>query len=187
MRALELIQKKHRTCHTLILGGDEISYGRPPAGAPNWRVKMMEEVDLDPDRTHFLGRVPYNVFRNVLRVSAVHVYLTYPFVLSWSVLEAMAAGCLVVASRTAPVEEVLRDGENGLLTDFFDKHALAGRVIKALETPESFTGLRRQAVADISAKYSRLAGLEQYRKLLAPDNRTVKSACTEIKENICTS
>lgn len=113
MRALETIQKKHPTCHTVIVGGNGVSYGSQPKDAPNWREKMLREVKLDPTRTHFLGKVPYDTYLKVLQVSAAHVYLTYPFVLSWSVLEAMASGCLVVGSRTAPVEEVIRGGGMG--------------------------------------------------------------------------
>ena len=112
---------------------------------------------------HFLGKVPYEVYRKVLQVSAVHVYLTYPFVLSWSLLEAMASGCRIVASDTAPVREVIRDGENGELTDFFDAAALAQKVGAALETDGG--GLRR-AARETAARYSVEAGLAGYRRLL---------------------
>jgi len=94
------------------------------------------------------------------------VYLTYPFVLSWSMLEAMATGCLVIGSRTAPVEEVLRDGENGLMVDFFDVKDIAQRVIDALESPGANGSLREQAIRGVAARFSRRAGLEQYRNLV---------------------
>ncbi|MBW8779450.1 MAG: glycosyltransferase family 4 protein, partial [Burkholderiales bacterium] len=115
MRALPAIQKEHKTAHTVIVGGDGVSYGRMPEGAKHWREKMLKEVGarLDPTRTHFLGKVPYQGYKRVLQVSAAHVYLTYPFVLSWSMLEAMATGCLVIGSDTAPVREVLHHGVNG--------------------------------------------------------------------------
>ena len=100
-----------------------------------------------------MGRVPYPVFLKILQVSRVHVYLTYPFVLSWSMLEALAAGCLVIASRTAPVEEVIREGENGLLVDFFNPDALARQAIEALAKPEAFTDLRRRARQTIVERY----------------------------------
>ncbi len=171
MRALEVIQRRHKDCHALIVGGDEVSYGRRPTDAPTWREKMLGEVSLDPARTHFLGRVPYDTYRTVLQVSAAHVYLTYPFVLSWSMLEAMATGCLVIGSRTAPVEEVLRDGKNGLLVDFFDREAIADRVIEALEAPDAYVTLQERAREEITARFSRRAGLERYRKLAQPSFR----------------
>lgn len=171
MRALKLIQRRHKSCHALIVGGDEVSYGRRPADAPTWREKMLLEVKPDPARTHFLGRVPYDVYRTVLQVSAAHVYLTYPFVLSWSMLEAMASGCLVIGSRTAPVEEVIRDGENGLLVDFFDWEEIADRVIEVLEAPEAYAALRKQAREEVAARFSRQSGLEKYRNLVQPSLR----------------
>ena len=84
-----------RRFHALIVGGDDVSYGQRPKDARHWREKMQREVTLDPARTHFLGKLPYDTYKKVLQVSAAHVYLTYPFVLSWSMLEAMASGCRV--------------------------------------------------------------------------------------------
>jgi glycosyltransferase involved in cell wall biosynthesis len=95
-------------CQVLIVGGDDVSYGSKPKDAANWREKLQGEVSLDPARVHFLGRIPYDSYRKVLQISAAHVYLTYPFVLSWSMLEAMASGCLVIGSATPPVQEVIR-------------------------------------------------------------------------------
>lgn len=167
MRVLETVQRRHPACHAVIVGGDDVSYGKRPVDAPNWREKMLREVRLDPVRTHFTGKLPHAAYRKVLQVSAAHVYLTYPFVLSWSLLEAMASACLIIGSRTAPVEEVVRDGENGLLVDFFDDRTFAARICDALEDPARFGPLRRQARADVRrysvedgiAGYARLAGL----------------------------
>jgi glycosyltransferase involved in cell wall biosynthesis len=132
MRALERIQKQHKTCHALIVGVDDVSYGRRPNDAPNWREKMLREVSLDPVRTHFVGNLPYDQYIKVLQVSAVHVYLTYPFVLSWSLLEAITTGCAVVASNTTPVKEFLSEGQHSRLVDFFDVEQLKRATIEML-------------------------------------------------------
>ena len=167
MRALEKIQQAHKTCHAVIVGGDDVSYGSKPNGASNWREKMLAEVKLDPVRTHFLGKVPYNTYCQVLQVSAAHVYLTYPFVLSWSALEALSSGCALIASRTAPVEEVVQHGINGLLTDFFDARALADKVIEALVSPELMWGLRKAARDSVVQRFGLAAGEAAYRALLS--------------------
>jgi len=167
IRALEIIQRKNKNCHTVIIGGDDVSYGRPPSNAPNWREKMLREVQLDPSRTHFLGKVPYNLYLKALQISVVHIYLTYPFVLSWSMLEAMACGCLVIGSRTAPVEEVIRDNENGLLVDFFDKEEIAGQALKALQKPGQCIELRKAAQSEIQERFSVRSGLAGYQALLS--------------------
>jgi glycosyltransferase involved in cell wall biosynthesis len=90
---------------------------------------------------------------NALQVSSAHVYLTYPFVLSWSMLDAMAAGCAVVASSTAPVKEVIRDGENGLLVDFFDAKAIAGKVESVLGELKRHEALRALARLTIEERF----------------------------------
>lgn len=137
MRALERIQRAHPHCHALIVGGNEVSYGKRPQGAANWREKMLSEVKLDPARTHFLGRVPREQYVKVLQVSAAHVYLTYPFVLSWSLLEAMACGAPVVASDTAPVREVVSDGESGKLVKFHSEVEIAEASLNILSEARS--------------------------------------------------
>jgi glycosyltransferase involved in cell wall biosynthesis len=102
---------------------------------------------------HFLGKIPYPAFIKVLQVSRVHVYLTYPFVLSWSMLEAMSAGCLIIASRTQPVEEVVHHGGNGLFVNFFSPDEIADRVIESLEDRKSFASLRQNARQTILDRY----------------------------------
>ncbi|MGN7875046.1 glycosyltransferase family 4 protein [Roseateles sp. 22389] len=137
MRALPEIQKQHKTCHAVIVGGDDVSYGRAPGGGKTWRQAMLEEVGekLDPARTHFLGKVPYADYKRVLQLSAAHLYLTYPFVLSWSMLEAMATGCVVVGSDTAPVRELITDGTNGRLVRMFEQESLAECLGEVLALP----------------------------------------------------
>jgi glycosyltransferase involved in cell wall biosynthesis len=120
---------------------------------------------LDPKRTHFLGRVPYKNYLRVLQISAAHVYLTYPFVLSWSMLEAMATGCLLIGSDTAPVREIMKTKVNGIHVDFFDTHGMADCMIQTLESPFTFMPFKRQAQIDTHS-LSRSHGFEKYTNLL---------------------
>jgi DNA-binding NarL/FixJ family response regulator len=122
-------------------------------------------VKLDPERTHFLGRVPRAQYIKVLQVSAAHVYLTYPFVLSWSLLEAMACGAPIVASDTAPVREVIRDGVNGRLVDFFKVQEIAQTALSLLQAREPQLPMRSRALADAQA-FNRGTGLAAYDNLL---------------------
>jgi glycosyltransferase involved in cell wall biosynthesis len=155
MRSLPAILSARPKAQVVIVGGDETSYGARLPDGQSYRQKLLDELgdSLDTRRVHFLGKVPYPLFLNVLQVSRVHVYLTYPFVLSWSMLEAMAAGCLVVGSRTAPVEDVIRDGENGVLVDFFRPEEIAERVGEVLAEPEQFISQRAQARQTIVENY----------------------------------
>ncbi|AWJ93478.1 glycosyl transferase family 1 (plasmid) [Azospirillum baldaniorum] len=147
MRALPGILKRRPRAHVLIVGGDEVSYGQVSPDGRSYRDILMAEIGsgIDRNRVHFLGKLPYGTYLSVLRVSSAHIYLTYPFVLSWSFLEAMAAGCLVIGSATIPVEEVLRDRQNGLLVDFFDGTALADRIDEVFEHPDRMQTLRDRA------------------------------------------
>ena len=126
----------------------------------------MSELDFDLDRLHFTGRLPRARYRDVLRASSVHVYLTIPFVLSWSMIEAMSTGCLVVASDTDPVREVVRDGGNGLLVDFFDTGALAERICDALDRPGDFSHLRDAARRTAVERYAAAKLVPQRARLL---------------------
>ncbi|MFM2121088.1 MAG: hypothetical protein RL722_2556 [Pseudomonadota bacterium] len=174
LRALAQLQQTHPTVQALVIGADGVSYGSPPPGGGHWREHLLKEVDLDLARTHFLGALPYGRYLKALQVSAAHVYLTVPFVLSWSMLEAMAAGCLVLGSATAPVREVLVDGHNGLLVDFFDAAALARQLHTVLTIQADATspaaarlaGLRRQARETVLARYPRAAGTAAWLALL---------------------
>lgn len=155
MRSLPEILKKRPNARAVILGGDDVSYGRKPPPGKTYRGMFLEEAGerLDMDRVHFVGKVPYNIFLDVLRISSAHVYLTYPFVLSWSMLEAMSLECLVIASDTQPVREVIKDDEIGVLVDFFDVQGLAERVVEVLENPEKYGFLRKAARQTIVSNY----------------------------------
>src|SRR6185312_7458724 len=145
MRALPEILRRRPAAQVLVVGGDDVSYGRPPPNGITWRAALSAEVAPDPARVHFLGRIPRADYLRLLQVSAAHVYLTVPFVLSWSMLEAMSAGCLVVGSATPPVQEVIEDGRNGWLVDFFDTGAIADRVVEALAQGDGLAKLRQAA------------------------------------------
>ncbi len=134
MRALPEVMRERPNAQVVMIGGDGVSYGGPPPGGGSWKDKMLAELEgqLDLSRIHFLGRVPYSQYLSLLQITRVHCYLTVPFVLSWSLTEAMSAGCQIVASNTAPVRELIKDGENGRLVDYFDQPALRGALIRAL-------------------------------------------------------
>jgi len=147
MRSLPRVLNARPSARVIIVGGDEVSYGARLPPGQTFKQNLLTELagSVDLSRVHFLGKVPYAAFIKVLQVSRVHVYLTYPFVLSWSMLEAMSAGCLVVGSRTQPVQEVIQHAANGLLVDFFSPDQIADRVIDALEDSRSFASLRQNA------------------------------------------
>jgi glycosyltransferase involved in cell wall biosynthesis len=156
MRALPEILRRLPNAHVLVVGGDEVSYGRKLAGGLTYRETMLAELGerLDVSRVHFLGRLPYAQYLRVLQLARVHVYLTYPFVLSWSMLEAMAAGTVVVGSRTAPVEEVIEDGVNGYLVDFFSHDALADSVCTACLAFDSLGSVRLAAMESVARRFN---------------------------------
>jgi len=154
MRALPLLLALRPRARIVIVGGDGPGYGRAAPGGRSWREVMAEEVPVDPARVHFLGVVPYDDYLRLLQISSVHLYLTVPFVMSWSAVEALAAGCLVVASRTPPVEEFISHGRNGMLVDFFSPRALAETAARALAEPRSFAGMRAAARETVVRNYS---------------------------------
>lgn len=157
MRALPALLKRRPNAQVLICGGDGVSYGAKPAEG-NWKDIFVREIapqmaPADWARVHFLGNLPYEHFIPLLQLSTVHVYLTYPFVLSWSLLEAMSVGCAIVASDTQPLREAIRHGDTGRLVNFFDPAALAAEVAGLLEQPAERRRLGRQARAFARTHY----------------------------------
>ncbi len=146
MRALPRLQQARPDLRVAIVGSDEVSYGSTPKGT-TWREHFLREVGsrLDLSRVHFLGRVSYEDYRALLQRSDVHVYLTYPFVASWSLREALAMGCVVVGSDTDPVREFITDGDNGILVRFPDPAALADGVLRVLDDKKLAVRLRANA------------------------------------------
>lgn len=158
MRMLPQLLSSRPNVRVLIVGGNEVSYGKPPSDGGSWKDILISEIrphltEQQWARVHFLGNIPYDKFIPLLRVSSVHVYLTYPFVLSWSLIESMCAECAIVGSDTAPVREVIKDGETGLLVDFFDKEGLAKNIGKLLDN---------RALSNRLGKSARKFALENY-------------------------
>lgn len=153
MEAVYLLQQSRPHCHIVVVGQDRVAYGKTLPDGKTYKQLMLEQFDFDLTRLHFTGLLPYNLYLQVLQASSVHVYLTRPFVLSWSMLEAMSAGCLVVGSNTGGVTEVIEDGVNGLLVNFFDPQAIAERVSEVLDHPNPLQELRDKARETIKERY----------------------------------
>ena len=147
MRALPRILRERPKARVVIVGGDGVSYGRAAPNGKTWKQVFLEEVrqDLDMSRVHFVGNLSYPNFVRLMQVSTVHVYLTYPFVLSWSLMEAMSVGCPIVASKTGPLLEVIEPNKTGLLVDFFDQQSLSDAVCSLLDNREYREELGRNA------------------------------------------
>lgn len=168
IRALPKILALRPGAQAVIVGGEGVSYGASPPKGTSWKSVYLDEVaaDLDLSRVHFLPRLPYDDFVRLLQVSSVHVYLTVPFVLSWSLVEAMALGCVIVASDTAPVREAIAHEVEGLLTPFHDPVALAEKVASVLASPSDFHHLGEAARATALARYAKDSCLERALSLL---------------------
>jgi glycosyltransferase involved in cell wall biosynthesis len=150
----------------VCVGGDGTSYGVPPPGGGAWKDHLLESLDIPRENILFPGVVPHSVLRQLFQISTAHLYLTYPFVLSWSVLEAMACGALVIGSDTAPVREVIRAGRNGLLVPFFDPDALAEAILGVLKSPEHHNGMRAAARRTVERRFRLTDCLDRQRTIL---------------------
>ena len=158
MRTLPELLKRRPNARVLIVGADDVSYGARPEGGKKWKDIFASEVrphisDADWSRVHFLGHISYQLFIPLLQLSTVHVYLTYPFVLSWSLLEAMSVGCAIVASHTQPLREAIRHNDTGRLVNFFDVPGLVNEVCALLDDPTARAKLGANARAFAQANY----------------------------------
>ncbi|MDM9381985.1 glycosyltransferase [Chlorogloeopsis sp. ULAP01] len=150
---LTLLQERRPQCHVVIVGENRVAYGKQLPNGKTYKEVMLEKYSLDLSRVHFTGWLPYPEYLQVIQASSAHVYLTRPFVLSWSMLEILSTGCLLVASRTAPVTEVIQDGVNGLLADFFSPQEICDRIEEALQHPDRMAGIRAKARQTILERY----------------------------------
>jgi len=169
MRALPHILEARPNARAVVVGGSDTSYGKKSSEEGGYRAQMEREVGdrIDWDRVHFIGRVPYADFCRVIQVSRCHIYLTVPFVLSWSFLEAMAMEATIVASDVAPVREAMEHGVTGVLTDFFDPEALAAKVVDVLARPDDYAHLGPAARASVVNRfdYETVCRPEQVRRM----------------------
>jgi glycosyltransferase involved in cell wall biosynthesis len=162
IETVSLLQKRRPQCHVVIVGENRVAYGRSLPDGKTYKDVMLEKFPLDLSRVHFTGLLPYPEYLQVLQASSVHLYLTRPFVLSWSMLEALSTGCLIVGSNTAPVTEMIQDGVNGLLVDFFDTQNICDRIEEALNNPTSMAALRAKARETILDRYDLAKLLPQH-------------------------
>lgn len=155
MRALPALLKLRPAAQIIIVGGDGVGYGAGTSDGRSWKQTLRDEIgpQAQGERIHFVGALPHATLTRLLQISRAHVYLSYPFVASWSLLEAMSIGCLVIGSRTAPVEEIITDQQNGLLVDFFDHQALAQTIAGALQQGAALDGLRTAARHTVQTRY----------------------------------
>jgi glycosyltransferase involved in cell wall biosynthesis len=167
MESIVYLQEKRPNCHVVVVGSDRVCYGRALPDGKTYKELMLERLpSLDLSRLHFVGSLPYGLYLKVLQASKAHIYLTRPFVLSWSMIESMSAGCLVVGSATSPVQEVIRDGENGLLVDFFSPKQIADRVVEVLTHPTQMAHIRQAARNTVLERYSHQALLWRHVEFL---------------------
>ena len=154
MRALPRLMAERSNAEIVIIGGYGTSHGAPPPRGTSWKSIFLDEVAarIDIRRVHFCGHLPYRDYLRALQISSAHIYFTYPFTLSWSLLEAMSTGCLVVGSDTAPLRDVINQ-HNGILVPFFDIEKLADCIIDALAHPDRFQHLRSAARRTIVQQY----------------------------------
>ncbi|MEJ1116864.1 glycosyltransferase family 4 protein [Phyllobacterium sp. CCNWLW109] len=155
-QALEAASKvlaKNSDALFIFVGGDGVSYGKPPPGGGTWKEVMLAQHNVPADRVLFTGPISHDLLRQLYQISTAHIYLTYPFVLSWSVVEAMACGALIIGSDTPPVQEIIRSGKNGLLVPFYDTDALADTLLRVLHKPDDYMPLRIAARRTVEHRF----------------------------------
>lgn len=153
MRAASILMEKRPNLKVIVGGEDKVCYGRKLINS-TFKTEMLKRYKYDMDRLFFVGNIPYNEYIKLLQVTTAHVYLTYPFVLSWSFFEAMSTGARIIASDTAPVKEIIKDGVNGILTDFYNTDELVKKVNDVLDNRDKYNKITQNARNTIIENYS---------------------------------
>lgn len=166
MEAVAKVQKRNPNVHTIVVGNDRVAYGTKRKDGLTYKEHALKTLDLDLSRVHFTGLIDFNALRAIFRISSVHVYLTVPFVLSWSMIEAMSTGCIVLGSKTDPVLEVIKDQENGFLTDFFDPDVISEAVLDIIARNGSLGAVRKKARETILLRYDAANTLPCHRQMI---------------------
>ncbi len=169
MQALPTVLRDHPSAQVVLVGGSGCGYGvasSHPDGYPGELLALLGD-GIDRNRVHFVGQLPYDLLIGLLQVSAAHVYLTYPYALSWSLLEAMACGALIVGSANPPVSEVIQDGRNGRLVSFHRPDELAACLLEVLRDPERFAPLAAEGRRTIETRYGLRDSADQYLQLIS--------------------
>ena len=166
MQSIEILMKRRPKAHFLMIGDDGVSYGAKIANGQTYREKMLEELSLDTSRLHWFGKLSFDKYASILSHSMAHIYMTVPFVLSWSVLEAMSIGCPLVASKTSPLFEVIKDNENALFADFFAPEDIAQKVSRLLDDESLRKKISKNGRKTLIQKYSIKKILPTYEKLI---------------------
>ena len=157
MKSAKLIAQQYPDVAFIIVGTDKIAYGGDEQYIGNqktFKQWVLEQDQYDLSKFHFVGRLAPHDLGRVLAAGDLHIYLTVPFVLSWSMMDAMSCGAVVLGSATSPVKEMIRDGENGLLADFFSPEEIAAKAVKVLQDPSEYRPLGRAAEQMITERYS---------------------------------
>lgn len=166
IEAVGYIQERRPNCHVVVVGSDRVCYGKSLPNGETYKDYMLKKIPLDLTRVHFVGSLPYGLYLKVIQASDVHIYLTRPFVLSWSMIESMSTGCLVLGSDTQPVREVITDGENGLLVDFFSPKQIAMRVDEVFNHPTRMAEIRKKARETAIERYAMPMLLKRHIQLI---------------------
>ncbi|NES96955.1 MAG: glycosyltransferase [Desertifilum sp. SIO1I2] len=166
IESLAYLLERRPHCHVVVVGSERVCYGKSLPDGKSYKQQMLEQVKLDLSRVHFVGSLPYGMYLKVIQASSAHIYLTRPFVLSWSMIESMSTGCLIVGSDTAPVREVIQDGVNGLLVDFFAPKEIANRVCEVLDHPTKMAHVRAKARETALERYDLQKLLPKHMQLM---------------------